>query len=140
MPISSDTRPTGDTALWLIGGFKLIKGLLLVAVATGALHVLHKDVADVAAAWVAHVHVDPDNRYVARVLSTVSLLDERKLKAISAGTFLYSALLLTEGTGLLLRQRWAIRATQRCSVSSACWLSRFSSSACARSGVRGLEG
>ena len=77
------------------------------AVATGALHVLHKDVADVVAAWVAHVHVDPDNRYVDRVLSTLSSLDERKLKAISAGAFLYSALLLTEGTGLLLRQRWA---------------------------------
>jgi uncharacterized membrane protein (DUF2068 family) len=103
--ISSDTRRTGDTALWLIGGFKLTKGLLLVAVATGALRVLHKDVADVVAAWVAHVHVDPDNRYVDRVLSALSSLDERKLKAISAGAFLYSALLLTEGTGLLLRQR-----------------------------------
>ena len=51
--------------------------------------------------------LDPDNRYVDRVLSTLSSLDGRKLKAISAGTFLYSALLLTEGTGLLLRQRWA---------------------------------
>jgi uncharacterized membrane protein (DUF2068 family) len=105
--ISSETRPTGDTALWLIGGFKLTKGLLLVAVATGALHLLHKDVADVVAAWAAHVHVDPENRYVDRVLSTLSSLDERKLRAISAGAFLYSALLLTEGTGLLLRQRWA---------------------------------
>jgi uncharacterized membrane protein (DUF2068 family) len=29
------------------------------------------------------------------------------LEAASAGTFIYSALLLTEGVGLLLRQRWA---------------------------------
>jgi uncharacterized membrane protein (DUF2068 family) len=104
---SPPTPTTGDTALWLIGGFKLTKGLLLVAVATEALHLLHKDVADVVAAWVAQVHVDPDNRYLDRVLSTLSSLDDRKLKAISAGAFLYSALLLTEGTGLLLRQRWA---------------------------------
>jgi uncharacterized membrane protein (DUF2068 family) len=103
----TDAGKTGATALWLIGCFKLTKGLLLVAVAIGALHLLHKDVADVVATWVTHVYVDPDNRYVDRVLSTLSSLDERKLKAISAGAFLYSALLLTEGTGLLLRQRWA---------------------------------
>ncbi len=34
-------------------------------------------------------------------------LDDRKLKAIGAGTFFYAALLLTEGIGLLLRRRWA---------------------------------
>ncbi|HET7296266.1 MAG TPA: DUF2127 domain-containing protein, partial [Gemmatimonadales bacterium] len=31
----------------------------------------------------------------------------RRLKEISAGTFFYAALLLTEGTGLLLARRWA---------------------------------
>jgi uncharacterized membrane protein (DUF2068 family) len=34
-------------------------------------------------------------------------LDERHLRAISAGTFCYAALLFTEGAGLMLRQRWA---------------------------------
>jgi uncharacterized membrane protein (DUF2068 family) len=34
-------------------------------------------------------------------------LDERKLRAIRAGTVIYAALLLTEGVGLLLRRRWA---------------------------------
>jgi uncharacterized membrane protein (DUF2068 family) len=103
----SRTEHSSSTALWLIGVFKLVKGLLLAAVAIGALRLLHKDVADVVDSWVAQVHVDPDNRYVDRVLSTLLSLDDRKLKAISAGTFFFSALLLTEGTGLLLRQRWA---------------------------------
>ena len=35
------------------------------------------------------------------------LLITRTLKRISAGTFFYAALLLTEGVGLLWRQRWA---------------------------------
>ena len=103
----SGTEHSTDTALWLIGGFKLVKGLLLAAIAIGALRLLHKDVASVVGAWAAHVHVDPDNRYVDRALTTLLSLDDRKLKAISAGTFFYAALLLTEGTGLLLRQRWA---------------------------------
>jgi uncharacterized membrane protein (DUF2068 family) len=34
-------------------------------------------------------------------------VDDRKLKALSVGTFLYSALFLTEGVGLALRKRWA---------------------------------
>ena len=101
------TEHSTDTALWLIGGFKLVKGLLLAAIAIGALRLLHKDVASVVGAWAAHVHVDLDNRYVDRALTTLLSLDDRKLKAISAGTFFYAALLLTEGTGLLLRQRWA---------------------------------
>ena len=98
---------SGPRTLWVIGGFKLAKGLLLLAVGVGALHMLHKDVADVVAGWFEHVHVDPDNRYADRVLTRLLSVDDRKLKAISLGTFGYAALLLTEGIGLLLRQRWA---------------------------------
>jgi uncharacterized membrane protein (DUF2068 family) len=100
-------EPSNDYALWLIGAVKLIKGLLLVVVAIGALRLLHNDAATVVAAWAAHVHIDPDNRYVARVIRTVSSLDNHKLNVISAGMFCYAALLLTEGTGLLLRCHWA---------------------------------
>ena len=34
-------------------------------------------------------------------------VNDRTLKEISAGTFAYAAIFLTEGTGLLLRKRWA---------------------------------
>lgn len=97
----------GDSALWLIGGFKLAKGVALLAVALEAHHLIHKDIADVVARWVAHLHLDLDNRYVDRVLSKVLSLDTRKLQHISAGTLCYAGLLLTEGVGLLLRRRWA---------------------------------
>jgi len=96
-----------DRALWLIGGFKLIKGFLLLAVGFGALHLLHKDIDDVTATWAARLHLDVGNRYVDAVLGKLLSLDDRKLKAISAGTFFYAALLSTEGIGLLLRKRWA---------------------------------
>jgi uncharacterized membrane protein (DUF2068 family) len=96
-----------DRALWLIGGFKLIKGLLLLVVALGALNLVHKDIEDVTATWAARLHLDVGNRYVDAVLGKLLSLDDRKLKEISAGTFFYAALLLTEGVGLLLRKRWA---------------------------------
>jgi len=97
----------GDKGLWLIGAFKLVKGLLLVVVGVGALHLVHKDVADVVAGWLEQIHVDPDGRYADRLLTRLLSVDDRKLREISAGTFVYAALLLTEGIGLLLRKRWA---------------------------------
>jgi uncharacterized membrane protein (DUF2068 family) len=41
------------------------------------------------------------------LLEKLLSLDPRKLREFSVGTFFYSALLLTEGTGLLMRKRWA---------------------------------
>jgi uncharacterized membrane protein (DUF2068 family) len=35
------------------------------------------------------------------------MVDDRKLKELSVGTFLYSAVFLTEGIGLALSKRWA---------------------------------
>ncbi|HZE34973.1 MAG TPA: DUF2127 domain-containing protein, partial [Candidatus Eisenbacteria bacterium] len=93
--------------LALIGGFKLVKGLALLAVAVGAHHLLHKDIADFVATGIAQLHLDPDNRYIGKAMAKVLSLDERRLRAIGAGSLVYAALLLTEGIGLLLRRRWA---------------------------------
>jgi len=100
-------RHARDSPLWLIGGFKLAKGVALLAVALGAHHLIHADMADVVARWVAHLHLDLDNRYIDRALSKLLSLDDRRLRTISAGTVCYAGLLLTEGIGLLLRRRWA---------------------------------
>jgi len=93
--------------LRLIAAFKLFKGLALLAVGIGALKLLHKDVAAEMARGIDLFRVDPDNRYIHRLLEKFSTLDAQKLKELSAGTFFYSALLLTEGIGLWLGKRWA---------------------------------
>src|SRR5262245_34900990 len=94
-------------ALAIIGGFKLLKGLLLLAVGIGALNLLHRDIADTLGPLISHLHVDPNNRHLNRALEKLWSLDARALKRIGAGTFVYAGLLLTEGVGLLLRRRWA---------------------------------
>ena len=93
--------------LWLIAAFKLFKGIALLAVAIGALKLLHKDVASEAEHWINYLRVDPHNRYISKLLAKLGLLDDRKLKALSVGTFFYSALQITEGVGLALKRRWA---------------------------------
>lgn len=96
-----------NRGLLYIALFKLFKGVLLVIVGAGALKMLHKDVGEVAMHWIDVLRVDPDNRFIHAALTKLLVVDDRKLKEISAGTFFYAALLLTEGIGLLLQKRWA---------------------------------
>lgn len=93
--------------LTAIGVFKLFKGVLLVAVGIGALRLLNKDVAAEVYGWANAFRVDPGNRYLQLLLERLSIVNEKTLKEFSVGTFFYSALFLTEGTGLLLRKHWA---------------------------------
>lgn len=93
--------------LLLIALFKLIKGILLLAVGIGALKLLHRDIAQTVAHWVDILRVDPDNRLIHRLLTRILSVTPAQLKAASAGTFVYAGLLLTEGLGLLFRKRWA---------------------------------
>lgn len=103
----ADRKRPARAGILLIGLFKLLKGLLLVAVGIGALKLLHKDVAAVVNHWVQILRVDPDNRFIHRLLAKVFAVSPRQLKELSVGTFFYASLLLTEGVGLLLRKHWA---------------------------------
>jgi uncharacterized membrane protein (DUF2068 family) len=100
-------KPSRAQGLLYIAAFKLLKGLLLFAVAVGALRLLHQDVAAEAAHWINKLRVDPENIFILRLLERLSIIDDHRLRELSIGTFLYSALSLTEGVGLALRKRWA---------------------------------
>ena len=102
--------PQGRThgrGLRLIAAFKLLKGLALLALGIGALHLLHKDVEAIVLHWINIFQVDPHSHYMHLLLTKLSLVDDRRLKELSLGTFIYSAIFLTEGVGLALGKRWA---------------------------------
>jgi uncharacterized membrane protein (DUF2068 family) len=104
---SVKAKPAGNSVILLIAIFKLVKGLALVAVGIGLLHLLHKDVEETTLHWINMLRIDPDNHYVHRGLTRVFRVTPKQLKELSLGTFLYAALFLTEGIGLLMRKRWA---------------------------------
>jgi uncharacterized membrane protein (DUF2068 family) len=91
----------------VIAVFKLLKGLALIAVGIGALHLLHKDVAAIADQWINAFRVDAHNHYILWLLEKLAKVDDHKLRQLSVGTFIYAAVFLTEGTGLALHKRWA---------------------------------
>jgi uncharacterized membrane protein (DUF2068 family) len=104
---SRGAAPHDRAIILLIAVFKLAKGLLLVAAGIGALKLLRHDVASSVAHWVAVLRVDPDNRHINRLVTWLLAVNRRKLEEISAGTFFYASLFLTEGTGLAFGKRWA---------------------------------
>jgi uncharacterized membrane protein (DUF2068 family) len=96
-----------NRVLVLIGALRLLEGMLVLIVAVGVLKLLHKDVAATVAEWSAAVRIDPHNAYIHAVLEKIGLLDDQRLKEISAGSFIYGGLKLIEGIGLLRAKRWA---------------------------------
>lgn len=99
---------TGNrTGIVLIALFKFTKGFALLLLAFGLLHLLHRDVEQSVTHWIEMARMDPENRHIHGLLVKIFAVTPKQLRALSAGTFLYAALFLTEGTGLILRKRWA---------------------------------
>ena len=51
--------------------------------------------------------MDPHNHFIDLLLTKLSKLDDRRLKELSIGTFIYAGLFLVEGAGLAMQKRWA---------------------------------
>lgn len=102
-------RGNTKSDLWilLIGLFKLLKGISLLILGFGLLRLLHRDVAAVVQHWIDVLRVDPDNRHIHRLLLRIFNVTPKQLRELSAGTFIYAGIFLTEGTGLLARKHWA---------------------------------
>ncbi len=100
-------RRAHGRGLRLIAAFKLLKGLALLALGIGALKLLHKDVEAIVVHWINIFQVDSHGHYMHLLLAKLSIVDDRRLKELSVGTFIYSVIFLTEGVGLALGKRWA---------------------------------
>ena len=71
------------------------------------MRLLHRDLAETAFHWVRVLRVDPENHYIHAALEKFFSASPKQLKELSAGTFIYGALRLIEGGGLIARKRWA---------------------------------
>jgi uncharacterized membrane protein (DUF2068 family) len=91
----------------LIGLFKLVKAILLVAVGIGAFKMVHSNLTEIATQWVIRLGLDPAGRHVGRLLVETANVTPNRIRDVGVGSFVYAALFLTEGTGLLMAKRWA---------------------------------
>jgi len=98
----------GNGMLLGIALFKLVKAILLVVLGIAALSLGdHNQTWNTLHRLVREVGIDPNRRFVVRSIAKVANIDHQRLQELSVGTFVYAAVFLVEGTGLLLRKTWA---------------------------------
>jgi uncharacterized membrane protein (DUF2068 family) len=101
------TRHRHDHWLIVIGGFKILEGMLFVLLGLGVVRLLHRDIGDMLLRLATSMRIDPESHFVNLLLEKVQLLTPHKIRLISAGIFLKAGLDFVEGIGLALEKIWA---------------------------------
>jgi uncharacterized membrane protein (DUF2068 family) len=55
---------------------------------------------------IRYVHMDPEGKWIHRLLKTLGDIDTKQMQIVSFGSFFYAFLHLVEGIGLVGRYRW----------------------------------
>lgn len=105
-PRAGTARKHHNRWLLLIAIYKMLQALLFIAIGVGALHMLHRDIADDLAMLADHLNFNPESRFVNFVLDEASLVNDPLLRRIGAAAFCYAGLGLAEGIGLYLEKAW----------------------------------
>ena len=93
--------------LILIGALKLGKALLFISIGFGILKLLHHDLVEILTKVAMALRFDPESHFINLVLDKVSLINDHRLRELSAFAFCYAALDILEGVGLVLEKSWA---------------------------------
>jgi uncharacterized membrane protein (DUF2068 family) len=120
-PAAATTRAQHNRWLVLIACYKALQALLFVAIGVGALHMLHRDIADDFALLADHLNFNPESRFVNFLLDKLSLVDDPLLKRIGAAALSYAGVSFAEGIGLYLEKAWGEYLTLAITVSFLPW-------------------
>jgi uncharacterized membrane protein (DUF2068 family) len=90
-----------------VAAIEVLKGLIVLAAASGLLALVHRDVNEVAGLIIAHAHLNPAAKYPKIFLDAAAGVTDRRLWQLAAGAVAYSVLRLVEGYGLYKQRAWA---------------------------------
>jgi uncharacterized membrane protein (DUF2068 family) len=94
--------------LYFIAGFKIFKGVLLLAAAAGIFALAKKDLPEAFDNFLRWVHLDPENRFFSAIGDRLETVTPSNVRVLASGTLLYGLFLCASGLGLALRAKWAI--------------------------------
>jgi uncharacterized membrane protein (DUF2068 family) len=93
--------------LKLLAIYYLVQALLLLAVGVGGLVLVDQNQLLVVKEWLRVIRVDPENRFIHWLLTTILPVTNERLEASSVGFFVYGGLALIQGGGLWFAKPWA---------------------------------
>lgn len=94
-------------AVRFVACFEALKGALVLIAATGILSLAHQDVYSLAAALIAHAHLNPASRYPQIFLDAAASAGNAHLLLLALGAAAYSMLRFAEAFGLYSERAWA---------------------------------
>jgi|SRR5581483_5416564 uncharacterized membrane protein (DUF2068 family) len=103
---SSPPRKKGAPTLYVIGGFKVLKGLLFVIVAITAYNLSDNDLPSDFQNLLHVLRFNPERKFWSDLAVKVGNLTEREVVQFAVGSLIYSFFSLFEGVGLLYRIKW----------------------------------
>jgi uncharacterized membrane protein (DUF2068 family) len=102
-----ELKKSTSATLILIGAWKLVEALALLFVAIGLHHYFNRDISGPILHLVHVFRMDPDNHFIHKFLTRALSISPQQIREFSLGSFIYAALRLVEGIGLVMRKRWA---------------------------------
>lgn len=90
-----------------IACFEAVKGVLVLAGATGLLALMHRDFYALAMTLIEHTHLNPAAKYPKIFLDAAAKLHDSRLVWLAVGAAVYSIVRFTEAYGLFFERTWA---------------------------------
>jgi uncharacterized membrane protein (DUF2068 family) len=106
VPAFSAARTENQT-LFVIGVFKIVKASLFLIAALSVFHIVHKDTQFELRRVLHAFRISGDREFVKQLLVKANIVTPSRKEFIGCVLAFYAALFATEGTGLVLRKRWA---------------------------------
>jgi uncharacterized membrane protein (DUF2068 family) len=98
------TAPT----LYIIAGFKIFKGVLLLIFAVTLFAMAKQDLPEIFDKIVSWFHLDPENKFFSSVSDWLGEVTPAHMRRFAELPFGYGLFLSASGIGLALRAKWAI--------------------------------
>lgn len=94
-------------AIGFVAFIEAAKGVVVLLAATGLLLLVHRDVHEMAARLIKHMHLNPASKYPRIFLDAASHAQDGRLLWIAIGAATYATLRLVEAYGLFRERKWA---------------------------------
>ncbi|MEI6673954.1 MAG: DUF2127 domain-containing protein [Verrucomicrobiota bacterium] len=94
-------------SLRTVAVFEAVKGILVLAVGLGALHLLHKDAHRIAYEFISRVHLNPAGKYPKIFLELAGHVTDGRLWFFASLAVVYALFRFVEGYGLWQERAWA---------------------------------
>jgi uncharacterized membrane protein (DUF2068 family) len=101
-------KPKAAPTLYFIVVHHLIKGVLLLLAAVGLSALAGRDLGDLWDQLLRWFHLDPAQRFFARIGDMLDQITPANLRFAQTGAFIYGLMLSVGAIGLGLRARWAV--------------------------------